>query len=239
MKKCKYLKNDYCMYNDSICKPNGVRCFYYANKTHTFYSSSSSKKNSITKIKKTNKGYSYKNVYGNLKQINAFDVITTIYIYSGSLLASKKNLCDCKLGIRDLITKEKIYIYVVYNMHSHKYYLSIHQLTELVKNHSFNIIIKYANSKECTEPIDFKEFKQNSLLSLYGYRVGQKGLTSNHRHHIIKFLIDNKIMSAHKIISLLNSNIALRQGNISKNYSKAINDWKQDINFTADYKINH
>lgn len=82
---------------------------------------------------------------------------------------------------------------------------------------------------------EFGSWKQQSLLSVYGYSVEKnRGLSIVERQNILAFLIENKILSITKIVDYLESFIALRKNN--KNMALAISKWKTDINFVLNYK---
>lgn len=79
------------------------------------------------------------------------------------------------------------------------------------------------------------DFAEQSWLTVYGYKVGKSGLDAKSRHSILKYIIDNGIMSRYEIIQLLESNITLREIQYDKDFSYAISDWEEDIKFIKTY----
>lgn len=75
------------------------------------------------------------------------------------------------------------------------------------------------------------EFNESSWLSVCGYKVGTHGLLDEERHKIIKYVIDQGLMTPYEIVNLLYMNIDLREGQYDKDYSKSISDWWNDRDF--------
>lgn len=79
-------------------------------------------------------------------------------------------------------------------------------------------------------------FKENSVLSLYGYNVQEGKLKDNERRKILVFILENGIADKSEIKQLLNQFIEIN-GKQSRNKSAAIK-WNEDLMFVNDYKIN-
>ena len=186
------------------------------------------------KTSKTQKSNSYKYNSVPRKTITVNNV-PTIYVYRGYLNINTSDLEDCYLIINDVVHKSKVRIIVAYNKKNQHYYMSVNQLERLHKQGIFpSVIIRESN--EGSEPLYIGEFRQNSELSLYGYKVGVSGLSTLKRHDILKYIINNNILYRYQIISILTGHIALREYRTDKDFSKAIRDWEEDIKFINDYK---
>lgn len=158
----------------------------------------------------------------------------TLYVYKGYLTIDKKHLTDYYMLVDDIEHKNKLRVVVAYNSENKHYYISTAQIERLHKQSLFpNIIMKTTN--EGSEPMYDNNFRKYSELTLYGYKVGKSGLPASKRHRILTHIIDKKILRRFEIISLLNGNIALREKRTDRNFSEAISDWKEDIEFVNDY----
>lgn len=70
----------------------------------------------------------------------------------------------------------------------------------------------------------------------YGYNVSQVcDISDKKRQDILKFIIDNKILSKNEVISYLNFFISQKQG--ISNMGQAISKWKKDREFIEKYHI--
>jgi len=107
-------------------------------------------------------------------------------------------------------------------------------LKQLHKRNCFiDAILKYSGVGSV--PVYEGEFRQYSELGLYGYKVGASGVDRKKRHEILDYIIEKKILSRNKIISLLNGNISLRKGRSDRDFTKAIHDWEEDIEYVSNY----
>ena len=81
----------------------------------------------------------------------------------------------------------------------------------------------------------FGNWQQQSILNLYGYSVDKnKGLTDKQRQMILAFIIENDILSSHKVVDYLESFITLRKHN--KRMQAAISKWRADISYVLNYE---
>lgn len=81
---------------------------------------------------------------------------------------------------------------------------------------------------------NFNEWQKKSLLAMYGYNVNSThALSTEKRHTVLDFLIQNKIMTPSKIINHLEMQIRLRRN--MKTMKKAIEKWRDDIEYLYDY----
>lgn len=96
-------------------------------------------------------------------------------------------------------------------------------------------VIEYSDLKNNLS--NFNSWQKKSVLSLYGYNVNKtSGLSVIERQNILKFLIENKILTKHEIISHLESQISIRKNLPSM--KDAISKWNNDIDFIHKYKSN-
>lgn len=162
------------------------------------------------------------------------DDIPDIYVYRGYLTVPKQNLIDYYMMVNDVSHTNRYRIIVAYNTVNHRYYMAVKQLEKLHKNHCFPEIVIH-ESNEGSEPLYVGDFRQASELGLYGYKVGKTGLPKKRRQEILKYVIDKEILYRYEIVSLLNGNITLREYRSDRDFSKAISDWEEDIDFVNDY----
>lgn len=111
-------------------------------------------------------------------------------------------------------------------------------ISEYKKLSSFGIIL--------CQLIDKDEYYQNgnlnsfnysseSLLMINGYNVkANNGLTEAQRHAILKNIIENRILTPHRIVSYLDMFIA--QKTHMPQYKEAVDKWKKDRNYVLNYK---
>lgn len=161
--------------------------------------------------------------------------IPDIYVYRGYLTVPKQNLIDYYMFVNDVSHTNRYKIIVAYNKVNRRYYMGIKQLEKLHKNNCFPEIVIH-ESTEGSEPLYVGDFRQASELGMYGYKVGKSGLPKKRRHEILKYVIDEKILRRYEIVSLLNGNITLREYRSDRDFSKAISDWEEDIDFVNDYR---
>ena len=117
-----------------------------------------------------------------------------------------------------------------YNIRTGKYYVSFQQINKhLHEKHYFKARFYSVFNG------GFSDFREFSELKLYGYAVGNSGQNKYTRQNILKYIIDNKIMTGREIISHLQGQISLRNNRRDKDFSAAISDWENDIDFVQDY----
>lgn len=81
---------------------------------------------------------------------------------------------------------------------------------------------------------NFNEWQNKSILAMYGYNVNSShALSSNKRHAILDFLIQNNIMTPQRIIVHLEMLIRIRRNMSSM--KKAIEKWREDIDYLYHY----
>ena len=139
--------------------------------------------------------------------------------------------------LKDIKTGRQYKILVAHNSKTNRYYISDTQLKWLHKRNIYpNTVFHACNDGSIPlVTIDFQEF---SKLALYGYSAGKNGLSTQDRRKILKHILDNGIMSGYEIIEHLQGLISLREGRTDKDFSTAINNWREDIRFVNDYKDN-
>lgn len=149
------------------------------------------------------------------------------------------NVEECRIGLYELRTGKTQYIYGFYNKRNGKYYISFDQIQKDIKRQFFYDIhmipSNYGSKQFDNSYYDFNEF---SLLKLYGYSVGKNGLSKENRRLLLVHLMDNKIMNPFEITKHLQGLIALREHRNDRDFTHAIIDWKEDIQFVRDYRIN-
>lgn len=240
--KCPYLKkNKHCILRDDICKPTSFKCIENRKSFINFsVATPSTYKNETysSNHRFTSQYDPYREErYGINKDVLILDKSNTVpalNVFKGFLNLSKKNTIDYKMTVKDIKTGRKYNILVAFNTQTQKYYISDVQLKFLHKQRLYpNAIITTCNDGSI--PLSTLEFQEFSKLSLYGYSVGKNGLTSNDRKEILKHILDNKIMKAYEIVEHLQGLIHFREERTDKDFSKAINDWKEDIYYVNDY----
>lgn len=154
-----------------------------------------------------------------------------IKVYRGDLTIP---YVECLISIPDLILKEQCELLTMRHLKTHQFYIAAELIKGYIKDgYRPDAIFQYASFTECSNPLD-NTFEMNplSMLKIYGYTVGKSnGLPSIQRHMIIDFIIKNHILSIYDVINYLQSFITLREGRTNADYSAAINDWREDINY--------
>lgn len=100
------------------------------------------------------------------------------------------------------------------------------------------VLCKVLDEKEYlkNDYLNGTKLAQKSLLMQYGYNVSQVcDISDKKRQDILKFIIDNKILSKNEVISYLNFFISQKQG--ISNMGQAISKWKKDREFIEKYHI--
>lgn len=235
---CPCNKNGWCIFADRKCVPYSLKCRYNKDvfKNNTFYYSTEN----TTKNNKSSKRPSYdlyKNErYGSNKIITTLsdNSVTELYVFNGFLRLNSSQTIDYKITIKDIHTNRTCTILVAYNKTTKKYYISETQIKYWRKKKFFpEIVFKMCNDGSI--PMITDGFQEFSKLSLYGYSVGNHGLSEIKRHRILEYVIDNKIMRGYEIIKHLQGLIFLRNEQYDKDFSTAIEDWESDIVFIEKY----
>lgn len=82
----------------------------------------------------------------------------------------------------------------------------------------------------------FKFANETSILSQYGYNVqASNNLSFDDRKEILDRIIDDKAMSIHSMINLLEMQIHLHRK--KRNYSSAVSKWEMDVDYLKGYGI--
>lgn len=230
---CPYRRGKYCMVRDDDCVPNSIRCKkVYKNDTFSMIQtqSDSLKKRSYTSRHIENQ-YSIER-YGQNKNITVADTgkEVVLYVFKGFLNLKKENTTDYYVYVSDIKTNRRFRLLVAYNSKTKKYYISDTQIKRMHKQGVFPNAIFHA-SNDGSIPLIGVEFHEFSKLAMYGYSAGKNGLSAHDRHRIISYVLDKKIMRKYEIIEHLQGLINLREQRDDKDFSTAIQNWKDDIEY--------
>ena len=170
------------------------------------------------------------------KTIDLSKYTPAILVFRGFLNLS--NIEECKIGVSELGSNRKHFIYGFYNKNNNKYYIAFDQIQRRIRDKVF-LDLKMVLSNDGTKKFDscYYEFNEISLLKMYGYSVGKSGLDSKSRKMILLHLLENGIMTPFEITSHLQGLIALREARYDRDFAKAIDDWKRDIQFIREYRM--
>mgnify|MGYP000015352505 CR=1 FL=1 len=169
------------------------------------------------------------------KMVHFDDTSNTLYI--------NKRIHDCKrnkhcivavTGIVRKIDGDILKINVEYCFVCGKYFIEEEQFNRYKE--LYGIIL--GNFKCCsTLSGGYNPFmKDHSLLNLCGYNVGQKdNLSSISRHKILRYLMENDLMSKPEIIKYLDYFISLNAKQINKKL--AVKKWKEDLDYVNIFRI--
>lgn len=136
---------------------------------------------------------------------------------------------NVKFDTINLFTGTKEIINVFQCNNCGKYWISSSKLSEYTKK------FYMPNFKVKLPQMNPEEWKQHSLLNMFGYNVQHGDMPASRRRAIIDYMLDNKVMGADEIISLLQFNIKLRYN--SNNLKEAVKKWQSDIDYIyTDYK---
>ena len=87
----------------------------------------------------------------------------------------------------------------------------------------------------CKGDGDYSTLAEESILHAYGYVVGLSGLPKKERQVLLSEVIDLKIISAERILALLDFNISNHK---KAEYEMARMHWAEDKQFVMTYKVN-
>lgn len=136
---------------------------------------------------------------------------------------------NVKFDTINLFTGTKEIINVFQCNNCGKYWISSSKLSEYTKK------FYMPNFKVKLPQMNPEEWKQHSLLNMFGYNVQHGDMPASRRRAFIDYMLDNKVMGADEIISLLQFNIKLRYN--SNNLKEAVKKWQSDIDYIyTDYK---
>lgn len=122
-------------------------------------------------------------------------------------------------------------INVIYCFECDMFMVSSKMLQDFYKNNLHFKNIKFHMRKE----YNYSDFNEQTWLSICGYKVGKNGLPQHERKKILKYIVDEELMSRHEIIEYLYGFVTLREYRSDRNFSDAIEDWNEDINFLREY----
>lgn len=237
---CPYRRGKYCMVRDDDCVPISIRCKknkkVYKNDTFSTVQtqSESLKKRSYTSRQTENQYLIAR--YGQNKNITVADIgeEVVLYVFKGFLNLKKENTTDYYVYVSDIKTNRRFRLLVAYNSKTKKYYISDTQIKRMHKQGVFPNAIFHA-SNDGSIPLIGVEFHEFSKLAMYGYSAGKNGLSAHDRHRIISYVLDKKIMRKYEIIEHLQGLINLREQRDDKDFSTAIQNWKDDIEYVNNY----
>lgn len=148
---------------------------------------------------------------------------------------AKQYTTDYYLLVKDIQTGREYRILVAYNSRTDRYYISETQLKWLHKRNIYPKTIFHA-SNDGSIPLITIDFQEFSKLAMYGYSAGKNGLKTSERRKVLKYVLDEKLMSGYEIVEHLQGLISLREERTDRDFSTAINNWREDIKFVNDYK---
>lgn len=240
VEKCSCYRNGFCIIRDDKCIPNSLKCIKNK-KTHTYSYAPSGLQTETTK-----RNYRSRDEYNpfederygfnkNIKTLNNDGKIVELYVFKGFLNLAKQYTTDYYLLVKDIQTGREYRILVAYNSRTDRYYISETQLKWLHKRNIYPKTIFHASNDGFIPliTIDFQEF---SKLAMYGYSAGKNGLKTSERRKVLKYVLDEKLMSGYEIVEHLQGLISLREERTDRDFSTAINNWREDIKFVNDYK---
>ena len=242
MKKCPYYRKGFCLVRDDDCMPTSIRCMLkkkaYMNPITT---SGLCETSSSKKATSTHRDYNpiLQERYGinqTIKTINQEGKPIELCVFRGFLNLSKQYTTDYYVMIKDIKTRKLYKVLVAYNSRTSRYYISETQLKWLHKNHIYPNAI-FHTCDDGSIPLVGIDFQEISKLAMYGYSAGKTGLCMQDRRIILKHILDNNIMCGYEIIEHLQGLIAFREQRTDRDFSVAINNWRQDIKFVGDYKV--
>lgn len=238
---CPCYRKKYCILRDDYCIPYSLKCI--RNKK-SFSKPVMAAEPSYTRAdKRSYSGSSTYNPlvderYGNnkdIKVLNKNGEIVLLYVFKGFLNLKQEDTIDYYVMAKDIRSGRECRLTVAFNKRMERYYISDTQLKWLHKKDIYpNMIFNVCN--EGSRPLITGDFQEFSKLALYGYSVGKNGMKAKDRHRILAHVLDNKIMYRYEIIEHLQGLIMLREMRSDKDFSAAINDWREDIIFINDYE---
>ena len=234
---CPYRRGKYCMVRDDNCIPNSIKCRKNKNvyKNDTF-STVKTKSDSSKKRAYTNNQYLIER-YGQNKNITVAEDIgkeVVLYVFKGFLNLKKEDTTDYYVYVNDIKTDRRFRLLVAYNSRTKKYYISDTQIKRMHKQCVFPNAIFHA-CNDGSIPLIGVEFHEFSKLAMYGYSAGKNGLSAQDRHKIINYVLDKNIMRKYEIIEHLQGLVNLREQRDDKDFSTAIRNWKDDIEYVNNY----
>lgn len=241
LERCYHYRNGFCIIRDDKCVPFSLKCIKNKKSfSNSFAPTGSWQTESKRKVYRNSKEYNPYEAerYGsnqNIKTLNYNGDSVELHVFKGFLNLKKENTTDYYLSITDIRTDKQCKILVAYNSKTDRYYISETQLKWLHKRNIYPSAVFYA-SNDGSVPLVTINFQEFSRLALYGYSAGKNGMKSQDRRKLLKHIIDNGMMTGYEIVEHLQGLISLREGRTDKDFSIAINNWREDIKFVNDYK---
>jgi hypothetical protein len=240
MKKCAYYRENHCLLRDDKCKPSSVKCI--SNKKaymSAMFVTSPIQSDEQRKTYKNPQSYHpfTDERYGMNQEVTVLNNLgngVVLHVFKGFLNVSKVYTTDYKLTVKDFRTGQTHNIMVAYNKKTNRYYISDTQLKWLHKQNVYPDVI-FSMCNDGSVPLVTVDFQEFSKLALYGYSAGKNGLKTSDRRKILKHIIDNKIMKRYEIVEHLQGLISLREERTDRDFSAAISNWREDIQFVNDY----
>lgn len=151
-------------------------------------------------------------------------------IYSGSYYCVNQghNIEEVYIEVIDMIDGEKKTIMVNHCKDCDRYFLAQNALDKYHKKGVYpraRYILPYCGGST------FEEFNEKSILKLYGYTVGGKGMNSVERKTLLKTLIAEGLVPRYKVIDQLNFDIDVLGKRECMRQSKS--DWLDDLQFVC------
>ena len=98
-------------------------------------------------------------------------------------------------------------------------------------------VVEIIDLQNNSTTLDFKGFKDQSLLNSYGYNVSKtKGLSKELRQYILQNIVNNGIMKKEEVISFINKLIQINKN--KDNFKSAINKWQEDVKYVSSLQNN-
>lgn len=130
--------------------------------------------------------------------------------------------------------EEPVYIDVYYSQRQNRYFIN----DESYRLYRVRYGLPYVHlvPGQYDGNMDYGNLRQCSELNLYGYTVAKAAdMTSGERQRLLQQLMDNGLMSKHKIVNHLEWLIHRQSGRISM--EDACDCWREDLKFVNSYKI--
>ena len=238
IRNCSCRRKGYCIIREDKCLPSSFKCIknksVFGNSVLAFDPEASNS----NKGKKSSRYDPWvEERYGTNKNISVLNMQgrnVVLHVFKGFLNLKKEYTIDYYVKVKDIRNNRSYNILVAYNRRTGNYYISDTQIKWLHKNSMFpDAIFRVCN--EGSIPLMTDDFQEFSKLALYGYSAGKHGLDAENRHKILGHVIDKNIMSKYEIVEHLQGLISLREDRTDKDFSVAINNWRQDIRFVNDY----
>lgn len=225
VKHCIYFENKICTYFNELCNPNSVRCknpqILYEDKKKTNNEKDTSKTDISPKSIKPN-----------------HFVKAVVLSHNKKCLYNEHSLTDINAIIKVLIYNNKVMDITVPAAYCEEcdQYLLLKKDFESIKQKGVLLCLIIDKTSEYIEKYSSVSYNATeSKVHRLGYNViKQCAYTYEQRKIILANIMENYNITQHEILSMLDANIARK---ISlPNYADAVNKWKQDREYVANYK---